>query len=325
MHVAHSILYLSRADVERVDLSMSDIITAVEHMFVEKGHGRVQMPPKPGIHPSTDGFIHAMPAYVPGAAAAGLKWVSAYPENKGRGLPYVTGLIVVNDPDTGLPVCVMDCTWVTAMRTGAATAVAARRLALPETRSVGIVGCGVQGRSNLEALACVFDLEWVRAYDHRPVNARRYAEEMTERLGVAVEPVERLDRAVRELDVVVTSGPILRHPEPSIQAGWLKPGGFACPLDFDSYWTGAALTEADYFVTDDIDQLEYYRAAGYFQNTPAPHADLGAVVAGSARGRSHERERIISMHLGLALEDVVTATEIRNRALAAGVGTMLPA
>ncbi len=86
-----------------VDLSMPVIIEAVERMFREKGEGRVEMPPKPGIHTQPDAFIHAMPAYIPSLGAAGLKWISGYPGNQAKGLPYITGLLILNDPDTGVP------------------------------------------------------------------------------------------------------------------------------------------------------------------------------------------------------------------------------
>lgn len=322
--MTEGLLYLSRADVEAVGLTMDEIIEAVDSMFAEKGAGRTEMPPKPGIHPSTDGFIHAMPAYVPAARAAGLKWVSAYPENKERGLPYVAGLIVMNDPDTGLPTAVMDCSWVTAMRTAAASAVAARYLARPESRSLGIIGCGVQGRSNLEAMNCLFDLEVVRAYDHRRSNTERYVAEMGERFDVPIEIVDSAEEAVRESDLVVTGGPILKDPQPTIQAGWLAEGSFASPLDFDSYWTGEALAEIDLFATDDMAQFEYYRSVGYFKNTPTPYADLGQIVSGQAAGRSESGQRTMSMNLGVALEDVVTAVRIIDRAVEQGIGTRLP-
>ena len=140
------LLYLSRADVVATGLGMADVIEALEVAFREKGEGRVEMPPKPGIHPiNEDNFIHAMPAYIPGMGSAGVKWVAGYPENYRRGLPYITGLLILNDPETGLPLSVMDCVWITAMRTGAATAVAARRLARPDSATVGILGAGVQG------------------------------------------------------------------------------------------------------------------------------------------------------------------------------------
>ncbi|MCD6537954.1 hypothetical protein J7L18_05025 [Candidatus Bathyarchaeota archaeon] len=103
------LLYLCRRDVEDIGLTMKEIIDAVEDVFQEKGLGRVEMPPKPGIHPKWDAFIHAMPTYIPRLKLAGIKWVSGYPENYKLGLPYITGLLILNDPETGVPVCVMDC------------------------------------------------------------------------------------------------------------------------------------------------------------------------------------------------------------------------
>jgi len=145
---------------------MKDIINAVEEAFREKRYGRVEMPPKPGVHPQNNSFIHAMPAYIPKLRSAGVKWVSGFPENYKLGLPYITGLLILNDPKTGVPICVMDCTWITAMRTGAATAMAAKYLARKDSETLGILGCGVQGRSNLEALSVVLgNLRRVKAYD----------------------------------------------------------------------------------------------------------------------------------------------------------------
>jgi ornithine cyclodeaminase/alanine dehydrogenase len=318
-----SILYLSREDVETVDLPMARIIEALESMFQEKGAGKVEMPPKPGIHTRPDSFIHAMPAYLPSANAAGMKWVSGYPGNLPKGLPYITGLLILNDPETGLPLSVMDCTWITGKRTGAATAVAAKHLARTDSKTVGIVACGVQGRSNLEALSCVFELKAVRAFDIVREVSKRYSQEMTERLQVEVLPVKSLEDAVCGLDIVVTSGPILKDPDPPIGAGWLGEGSFACPLDFDSYWAGPAFREIDRIATDDLAQMGYYRSIGYFKDTPEVHTDLGEIVTGQKPGRLSDSERTMSINLGLALEDMATAILIYDEARKLGIGTEL--
>jgi ornithine cyclodeaminase/alanine dehydrogenase-like protein (mu-crystallin family) len=317
------LLYLSKKDVEQVALPMIDIIAALEAMFREKGAGKVEMPPKPGIHPRPDAFIHAMPAWIPAMSAAGLKWVSGFPQNMERGLPYIHGLIVLNDPDTGVPVAVMDATWVTGMRTGAATAVAAKRLARPESSTLGIVACGVQGRTNLEALACCFRLTKVKAFDVRQETAERFAREMSAALKLEVEPVKRLEDAVKGLDLVVTSGPILKKPKPPIDAGWLAAGAFASAVDFDSYFTPAAFRQGR-IVTDDLSQFRYYRAEGYFQETPDPYGDLGQLVSGHIPGRQSPDERTFAINLGLALEDMATSVRILEIAKRRGIGTRLP-
>jgi ornithine cyclodeaminase/alanine dehydrogenase len=303
---------------------MREIIRALESMFREKGEGRVEMPPKPGIHTRKDAFIHAMPAYIPSLNSAGMKWISGYPENNRKGLPYITGLLILNDPETGVPQAVMDATWITAKRTGAATAVAASHLARKSSSAVGILACGVQGRSNLEALSNVFRLTAVRAYDIDAAVARKFAAEMSPAVGVEIQTVSSPREAVTGMDIVVTSGPILKEPSPIIGPGWLAEGAFACPLDFDSYWQGAAFGEADKLATDDLGQLDYYRKAGYFRSTPKAYADLGEIVAGRKPGRQSNTERTICINLGLALEDMATAILVYRKALDQGIGTRLP-
>ena len=312
--IEQQLLYLSRADVEAVSLDMPTIIRSLEEAFREKGSGRVEMPPKPGIHTRPDAFIHAMPAYIPSLNSAGIKWVSGYPANQARGLPYISGLLILNDDDTGLPYAVMDCTWITAYRTGAASALAAKYLARPESMVAGILACGVQGRTNLEALAVLFPIERVYAYDIDADTQKLYVGEMSVKLGVEVVGVDDPKKAVVQSDLVVTSGPILKHPTPTIQKDWLKPGAFASAVDFDSYWKGEALAQMDKISTDDHAQFQYYRRVGYFQDTPDPYADLGELVVGKKHGREQEAERTMAINLGLAMDDMAVAPEIYRRA-----------
>jgi len=318
------LLYLSRADVEAVSVTMAEIIAALEVAFREHGQGRVEMPPKPGVHSRPDAFIHAMPAYIPALRAIGVKWVSGYPENYKRGLPYISGLIILNDDETGLPLAVMDCTWITGMRTGAATALAARYLARPDSETVGILGCGVQGRTNLEALREFFPLKRVVAYDIMPEALERYANEVEERWGLEVIRAREPRQAVAGCDIVVTAGPILRVPHATIKAGWLSPGAFASLVDFDSYWDRPALHEADKFCTDDVPQLQHYQKLGYFQDIPPIYASLGELVTGVKPGRESPHERTMAANLGLALNDMATAPIVYRRALERGIGTWLP-
>ena len=320
----NQLLYLSRADVEEVGLEMATIIGLLGDAFREKGAGRVEMPPKPGIHTQPDAFIHAMPAYIPALHSAGIKWVSGYPENQKRGLPYISGLLILNDDETGLPYAVMDCTWITAYRTAGASALSAKYLARPESEVVGILACGVQGRTNLEALSVLFPVKHVYAYDIVPEVQQQYIEEMSAKLGLEIMGVDNPKQAVEESDLVVTSGPILEHPEPAIEQGWLQPGAFASAVDFDSYWQPAAMAQMDKLCTDDHGQFFYYRSVGYFQSTPDPYADLGELAAGLKPGREGENERTLAINLGLAIDDMAVAPEIFRRAKEGGIGTWLP-
>jgi ornithine cyclodeaminase/alanine dehydrogenase len=321
----NQLLYLSQNDVVAVGLTMAEIIDALEVAFREKGKGLTEVPPKPGIHPGGgDNFIHAMPAYIPALKAAGVKWVSGFPENYQRGLPYITGLLILNDPESGLPVSVMDCVWITAMRTGAASALSARYLARPESSVVGVLGCGVQGRTNVEALNVLFPLSKVMAYDVDSDATDRYVEEISTRFNLEVVSVSNPQDAVTGCEIVVTSGPILKEPHATIQAGWLDKGSFASLVDFDSYWHADAMRETTKFCTDDTQQLLHYQEGGYFKKIPPLHADLGELVTGQKPGRESPDERTMTANLGLALDDMAVAPLIFRKATEKGLGTWLP-
>jgi ornithine cyclodeaminase/alanine dehydrogenase-like protein (mu-crystallin family) len=319
------LLYLSQADVAATGVSMDEVIRVLQTAFKEKGAGRVEMPPKPGIHPSGgDNFIHAMPAYIPALKSAGVKWVGGFPANHKRGLPYISGLLIYNDVETGLPLAVMDCVRITAMRTGAATAIAAQHLARADAATVGVLGCGVQGRSNVEALNALFPLKRVRAYDVNPEAGQAYQREIERRLELDVEVVEGPRAAVSGCDIVVTAGPILKTPHATIQAGWLDAGAFASLVDFDSYWHPDAMQEVDKFCTDDTPQLRHYQTMGYFKGIPDVYADLGELATGQKAGRGSDEERTMTANLGLAMDDMAAAPLIFERAVELDVGTWLP-
>ena len=196
----NQLLYLSKAEVEAVGVTMAEIVESLEVTFRAKGEGRTEMPPKPSIHPGGgDNFMNAMLAYIPDIESAGVKWVSGFPENPKRGLPYIAGLLIFNDVASGLPLAVMDGVWMTAMRTGAATALSAKYLARPESSVVGVLGCGVQGRSNVEALDVLFPLKEVRAYDVNAESVEHYAADIRTQLDLEVIAVG--DRSIKHVIV----------------------------------------------------------------------------------------------------------------------------
>ncbi len=167
-------------------------------------------------------------------------------------------------------------------------------------------------------------LEEVKAYDINEENLQRYVEEITAKYGLKVVPVASPRKTVENCDIVVTAGPILKYPQPAIEASWFKDGGFACALDFDSYWKPQAIYSMDKFCTDDREQLSYYKKLGYFSNIPNVYADLSEIVSGKKLGRENNDERIMSMNLGLAIEDMATAILIYEEAKRTGVGKRLP-
>lgn len=324
--MTQKLLYLSRKNVADVGLPMAEIIEVVEKGFEEMGSGRVEMPPKPGVHPGEgDNFIHAMPAYIPAMNSVGVKWVSGYPGNPGKGLPYINGLLIFNDTETGVPLAIMDCAWITAMRTGAASSVSARYLARPESSVIGILACGVQGHTNLEAMNVLFPLKKVYAFDTVPEQAKALAEYGQDTLGLTVEIVSEPRKAVTGCDIVVTSGPILEKPHETIRSGWVDEGTFVSCVDFDSFFSRNALGEADKWTTDNLAQYNHYKdSVGFFRNCPDVYAELGELVTGKKKGRQTDRERTFAANLGVAMEDMAVCPLIYKLAKEKNIGTWLP-
>jgi ornithine cyclodeaminase/alanine dehydrogenase len=304
---------------------MREVIDLVELALAEHGRGSTEMPPKLGIHPQPGALLHAMPAFVRATSAAGVKWVGAFPGNQKRGLPAVTGMIVLNDPETGLAQAIMDATWITATRTAASTAVAARKLAALDTQTLAIIGPGVLGRANVAALREVLPgLKRVRAYAPRRETVDRFARDIQMQHGLEVQPADSANDAARTAEVVVTAAPWPRvGGGPALGAKTMRNVRFCCALDFDSTLSAGAIAAADRFFADDVGTFESIRQGGFFPNWPAA-SELSHVVAGKSPVRQAPDERVICANLGLGIYDVVVARRVFETARQQGIGTELP-
>jgi len=303
-------IYLSQEEILDLNIPMKKIIELVEQGLFEHGHKRVENPPKPGIHSKSDAFIHAMPAYYESLGIGGLKWVSGYPSNRALGLPQIAGLMIVNYMETGMPLAVMDCRWITAVRTAAVSAITAKYCAKEDTSSLGVVGCGVQGRMNLVALKEVTpELNEISVFDISKEAMKRYKQDFEKELDVNIEITDNVRAAVDGKDMILTA--TQRLPEPLIRNEWFKPGCLGFGLEASRAWYGDAILEADKFITDSWDQTVYFYEHGAFPDgLPTLHAELGEVVAGVKSGRESPEERILAINIGLALEDVIVADHI---------------
>jgi ornithine cyclodeaminase/alanine dehydrogenase len=318
-----SALYLDRACVESVGLSMARIIEVVEAALIEKAHGRAQMPAKHWIQSSQTRWFSGMSGVVPAVGYGATKWQSGSSENAAQGLPYVTGMLLLSNIDDGLVVAVMDSTWITQQRTAAESAVAVKHLAHAGLHNFAVLGCGVQARSHLEAFIQVLpELEEVVAYDVNPKAADSYAHHVKSK-GLHARVVGSAREAVDASQIVVTAGPIEQHLARTIESDWLRPGMLGIALDYDCYWRASAFAAADLLLTDDFDQIEHIKEHGYFIGCPPPHAELGQVAAGLHPGRQSDTEVIITMNMGVAVEDVATAKEIYESARALNLGVAL--
>jgi ornithine cyclodeaminase/alanine dehydrogenase len=305
-------LFLSHTDVERCGLTLGDCIDACEEALSAKAAGTCEMPPKLGVSPRAGALFHAMPARLPGIA--GLKWISVFPDRR----PALSALIVLNDLETGAPTAILEGTYLTALRTAAATAIAARRLARSDAETVAIIGPGLEGRTNLAALKLVLPgLRRCRAWAPSRGTAEKYAAEMSREHGIAVEAADSAEAACREAEIVVTCAPWPSRSAPSLGAGALARGTFVCAIDYDASLTAAAAASFDRRFTDDVAQMKVAHAKGSFGGWPEDFGELHSAARTGAAGT------ILCANLGLAIFDLAVAGLAVHRARERSLGTEL--
>jgi ornithine cyclodeaminase/alanine dehydrogenase len=325
--VSRTLLYLSHDDLESLGVTMAEVVDEVDAGCAAKGRGEVVMPPKLSLHGEGDAYSQVMAATLVGDGL-GAKWVTLFPQNASRGLPITNGLVVLSDPGTGLPAAVMDAATITAWRTGASVGVAARHLARRDVTTIGTLGCGVQARASVRALAAVLPrLAHVRCHDVVGSAAQGFVEELGADLpGVRFVVVPEPAAVTAGAGVVVTAITMTADIRPPLGPGLLEPGALAVSLDYDAAWSAAAMAACDRFFCDDIATVRATQAAGVrLAGIPGEIAgDLGDLCAGLVPGRERDDERLFCLNLGMALEDVVTGQLALRRARQLGAGRVLP-
>lgn len=318
---ADPLLWLDGATVSDLLPDWADQVDLVAGAFDSHAAGRAENPPKLGVHPRPDSFLHAMPAHLavapgrdhPGRDVTALKWVAAYPNNSvnsAHGLPTISGLVVLNDSETGVPLAVMDAGALTATRTAAVTGVTMRHLAPEGWHRVALLGYGAQGRAHADLVGALWpDCEIVVYPGPRH----------PERPAAGVRVVADARSAVAGADVVVTAGPMTPDPARRIDPSWLESRALVLPVDFDAYVGADVVAAADDLVVDDGEQFAHHRALGRFIDWPAPDRELGAALQEPPRG-----DLRVACNLGVGIADAVLADAVRRRAVAGGRGTLLP-
>lgn len=304
------LVYLTRSDVASLLPDWHAMIDLVEQTYVAMSRGDVEMPPKPGIHPRKDAFIHAMPAYLANSDVAAMKWVAGYPANKSLGIPYINGLLILNEAETGVPIAVMDCVEITAARTAAASGVCVRKWAPANWSRVAILGCGEQANYHADMLTALNPNAEIVAYDPNPARA----EQLRRRSRVATSAASAVDGA----DIVISAAPIVKEPQPTVFPNLLKTPRLVLPIDFDAVVDRTVIEDADLFLTDNVAQFEHYRSLGYFKAWPAPMASVGDRVETAASG-----QRIVCCNLGVGALDAAFAGLVHGRALDRNLGVRL--
>jgi alanine dehydrogenase len=308
------LLVLGRADVERL-LDLDELVHALAAAFAELSAGRASVPPRVGAR-APGGLLAAMPGHLPGAGLAA-KLVTVFPGNHSRGLPTHLALIAVFDEETGLPLALMDGTYITAARTAAASALSTRLLARPEAAVLAILGAGVQGEAHLHALRRLRTFREVRIASRSPDHAGALASAA----GGGARPVASFEGAVRGADVVCCC---THAAEPVLSYSWLAAGAHVTSvganaagpeLDAETVRRGRLFVESR--VAFEPPPAGAAELAGL---DPAQATELGEVVAGAAPGRRSPDEVTVYKSMGHAVEDAAAAALVYRRARREGAG-----
>jgi ornithine cyclodeaminase/alanine dehydrogenase len=309
-------------------VDIDELIEALEKAHLQYSTGRAVMPVRLVVPlPAIQGRITSMPGFLTDDKALGMKVVTYFQQNPTRDFPAILATIMLFSAATGKIIAIMDGSYVTAIRTACASAMATKILANLESKVVGILGAGVQARAHIEALTRVRNIGVFKIYSPSGVSAAKLKEEMSGRINSAIEVVSSAEQAVRDADLVVT---VTTAKEPIIKADWLKPGTHVNAVGSHRpdlrELDGATLARAKVIV----DSREAIMAEcgdillAIDERSIAPsavHAEIAEVLAGTKPGRTDESEITLYKSVGIAIQDVAAAHLIYNKALKQRVGT----
>lgn len=311
-------------------VTMAQAISSVKEAYQQLSTGQSILPLRTQVPiKGQDGVILFMPAYLSTSDALGTKIVSVFPRNVKKNLPTIHALVVLVNPETGEPAAVMDGTYLTALRTGAASGVATELLARTEASVAAIIGAGIQGRTQLEAVCTVRAIKKAWVYDCLPEAASAFAKEMKEHgdpIPAEISVADSASQAVREADILCTA---TTSSEPVFEDGDLKPGvhingvGSFTPemqeIPSQTVVRSKVIVDSRSASMAEAGDLIIPLKEGLI-NEEHIHAEIGEVAAGKIAARESEDEITFFKSVGLAVQDVAVAELIRRQAEELGLG-----
>ncbi|MET7270593.1 ornithine cyclodeaminase family protein [Streptomyces flaveolus] len=322
-------LVLGRAQVEAL-LDMDALIDAMAPAMADLSAGRASVPDRVAARvPEREGFLAAMPGFVPSAGVLMSKLVSLFPRNAGTALPTHQALIAVFDPDTGEPTALLDGTAVTTARTGACSALSVRLLAREDATVLAVLGTGVQARSHARAICRVRPVRQIRVAGRDPAKAAALAEELSSVLEAEVRAVSGYAEALDGADIAAAT---THAVEPVIRRPWLTPGVHIASVGYNPAGRevdDATVADALVFVESRQAVLAPFPAGSNDLLMPIRdglitaehlHAELGEVVAGSRTGRGSPDQITLYKSVGVAVQDAAAAALVVSAARARSVG-----
>lgn len=325
LKIGSEVLYLTKEECSNIGISRDRILELTKDALTAHGKKEYEMPAKIGVHPFEEAFFHAMPAYVPSKKAVGMKWIGCYPQNPQKfNLPQTTGLLILNDVLSGYPLAIMDCTWLTAMRTPAVTVLAAAALH-PDAENFGMFGCGVQGIEHVRfVVRTLKNLKKIFIYDINQAAMDHLLEIVQPEIDVEIVKGENPQELVRKCEVLSSATIIIKDPLAIVKDDWVSKGQTILPCDLNTFWDPGISQRADKFIVDSREAHEIFDQKGYFPDgLPKITCETGEIIAGLEKGRTSKDELIVCSNIGMSVCDVVVGREIFDIALKNNIGAIL--
>jgi len=312
MAASGSFLYLSEVALGGLGITVEETVEAIESMFQEHEKGRAWWASKATIEPPDGRYLMATMAAAENPSILVNKTLVLNGRNSDSGLPQINGLITALDSESGLPLAVVDCNWITAVRTAALSVVAAKRLARPDASVAGFIGCGVQAMSHLDAFTRMYPLREVRMFGRGRANIEALSKAAEER-GLTVTVQDRPRAVVEEADLLVTSVTYSAAMEPFLDASWMKPGSFATVTDLAAPWDRESFSSLDRIIVDDTAQEMTMPVK--LADPAIIGGDMADLVNGKIEGRTTDEQRTAFVFRAHAIGDLALTSLAYQKAI----------
>ncbi len=304
--------YLSGDLLEGLGITAAEVVACIEDLLVHREKRQVWAPPKSAVVTADGRYMMATLAAADDPPYMAVKSLLLNPRNSGNGQPGINAIVTLLDSETGLPLAIIDGNWVTAIRTAGLSAVAAKRLARPNSATIAFIGCGVQARNHLQIFNQLFPLRDVRAFA-RTATSREALCGVAETLGLTATPALDAKNAIGDADIVISSVTYAQNLDPFVSVENLKPGAFASITDLAVPWHQNGMSSFDRIVIDDLAQEAVM--SNPLVARELIHGDLSSLVNGGTAGRTDENQRTAFIFRGLAVGDLALAALAYRKAI----------
>lgn len=327
LDINKELLYLTRQDVLDLKLTDDEIVEMTKEGMIAYSTDNAEMPAKIGIHPLKDTLMHAMPANMKTLSSAGIKWGCCFPDNMPRfGYNQTTCTLILNDYQSGTAISFMDADYITRVRTAAVALLSCQKFAKKGFKSIGMIGCGIQGKQQVAMVCRAYpQIEKVYIYDRFEAAMDALIEECQKYTKAEIIK-SNWEILARNSEVIFSAAYIPAVPNPQIKDEWLNKKGLTIiSSDCHTHYEDVSIKSADKYYCDSVEEHELFVTYGLYPwGLPKINGETGAALAGVVPGRENDDEFIFVNNVGMAVEDIVVARKVFDKALELGIGRKMP-